>query len=212
MIDHCCDANRFFDEKEAKSKAKSFRKKGARKATAELIKMMQPQVNPGDSLLDIGGGIGAIGLELKALGRYTSVDASSAYLIQAQQLFEERNWSKDQLRFIEGDFVEEASKISKHHHLSLDKVICCYPDMEELLKSAAQRCEKQLGLVYPITGFIPNLFQGLANLYFRFKKTAFRTYLHSPQKVHALLTDQGFTRSAKSTGIPWRIEVWQRTK
>lgn len=210
MIDHCCDANCLFDAKEAKSKARSYRKKGARKATRRLIEMMKPGVSTGDSLLDIGGGIGALGLEMAQLGTYTSVDASAAYQQQAKRLFAENQWSPGKLHFMEADFVEVASEIPPHVHVSLDKVICCYPDVDKLLTAAARHGTRQLGLVYPLTGFIANIFQGLANLYFRIRGTAFRTYLHPPQKVAALLKQEGFVLQEKKTNIPWQIELWQR--
>ncbi len=210
MIQHCCDANQFFDAKEAAAKARAFRRKGARGASRRLLKMMQPAVKAGDSLLDIGGGVGALGLELKGLQQYTAVDASLAYLSEAQKLFTEHQWTAEQLRFEGADFTEVAAATKAHHHVCLDKVICCYPNMEELLSKACEKAEKQVGLVYPLTGLIPSLFQAVGNFYFKIKKSAFRGYLHPRQKVAALLESHGFRCTASSWGIPWRVEVWRR--
>ena len=171
---------------------------------------MQPEIAAGDSLLDIGGGVGAIGLELQGLQEYTGVDASTAYQKEAQQLFKEHQWKEENLRFINGDFVEEAPQITKHQHVSLDKVICCYPEMEALLTAAAGHAEKQLGMVYPSTGWIASLFKFFANSYFRIKKSAFRSYLHKPEDVGQVLTDSGFELRDKTISFPWRVEVWYR--
>lgn len=210
MIQHCCDANCFFDAKEARSKAKAFRSKGARKATLKLIKAMQIGVSPHDSLLDIGGGVGAIGLQLTGLTFYTSVDASTAYQEEARKLFLDNNWEINQLRFITGDFVEEAPELTQHQHVSLDKVICCYPEMKPLLKASAEHAEKQIGLVYPQTSILASIFQKFANLYFKLRQTAFRTYLHKPGDVQGVLANAGFSRIVNSRSFPWRVEVWKR--
>ncbi len=210
MLQHCCDANTFFDAKEARKKVKAFRKKGARAATRKLIKMMKPGVRYGQSLLDVGGGIGAIGLELKDISTYTLVDASSAYQDEARNLFKEYEWKGERLKFVNADFVDEAEDIPVHHHVTLDKVICCYPDMVDLLTSAAGHTSLQLGLVYPISGWVPSAFQSLANFYFRLKNSAFRTYLHKPDKVAELLQNLGFELKKRSYFYQWQIDIWQR--
>lgn len=208
MNPHCCGANKLFDTKEAEKSSKKYLQKGVKGATKQLIKMMAPQVKSGESLLDIGGGIGAVGLELwkDGINFYTSVDASTGYQHEAKKLFDLQGIVRT--KFVTGDLVEEAPHIEPHQHVALDKVICCYPDMQSLLKAATERCTKQIGLVYPIGGIFSKFFSGMANIYLRLTGNAFRSYIHSPSDVATFMETSGFERASLKVNIPWRIEVW----
>ena len=211
MIDHCCDANKQFNAREARSKVRSFRKKGARKATLRLIQLMRKGVSEGDSLLDIGGGVGVIGLELKGVEWYTSVDASRSYQAEAKKLYADRAWPKEQLHFITADFVEVAEHIATHDHVTLDKVICCYPEMKSLLIAACGKADKQLGLVYPQVSWLAKAGRWLANVYLRMTGSAFRAYIHAPAQVSAVMHESGYTLEEKQACFPWWIEVWKKS-
>ena len=60
----CIGIERFFDVKQAKKDLKKYRKNGAQKATKTLINAISSHNINSFSLLDIGGGIGAIQHEL----------------------------------------------------------------------------------------------------------------------------------------------------
>lgn len=102
------------------------------------------------SLLDIGGGIGVIQHELRAAGvtGITGVDASRAYLAMAREEAERRGYAGD-ARYVYGDFVALADGIAPADIVTLDRVVCCYPDMAALMDSAAAKAGRFLGLVYP---------------------------------------------------------------
>lgn len=78
---NCCQCEgieAFFDDKTAARELKRYRKKGADKTTRILIEALQTEDVSGKTLLDIGGGIGAIQHELMSSGAatVTNVDAS----------------------------------------------------------------------------------------------------------------------------------------
>ena len=91
-------------------------------------------------MLDIGGGIGAIQLELLAAGasRAQAVDASEAYVETARAEAERRGYG-DQTTARVGDFVELAPSIEPADVVTLDRVVCCYPDVDALLGAAAEQ-------------------------------------------------------------------------
>src|SRR5207248_22753 len=85
----CCQCKgieTLFDQKEAKKRLKAYRKDGAAKTTRMLIEALQAEGIKGMTLLDIGGGVGAIQHDLLRAGieRATDVDASAAYVKAAQ--------------------------------------------------------------------------------------------------------------------------------
>ena len=211
MQEHCCGVDKVFDLREAEKQRKKYLRSGPRSSTAALIEHMRPSVKQGQSLIDIGGGIGVLGVELKASGlsSYTSVDASSGYQKIASELLAKDSNQSMELSFICGDFVEENDKVGIAEHVCLDKVICCYPQMESLLRSAARKSSQQIGLSYPPSGLASKLFRSMANLYFRIRGNPFRTFIHPQKEIHRVLQEEGFVKSYSGIHFPWRVEVWK---
>ena len=210
MQEHCCGADRLFNLKEAEREKKRYMRRGAKSSTAAIIRSLSKDLRDNSSLLDIGGGIGILGAELQKHGviQYTSVDASSGYQKIAREILPEKEgW---QANFINGDFVEEAPALEPHDLVTLDKVICCYPQMEELLKSAADKCRDRIALSFPPSGPFSRFFRGLANLYLRIKGNPFRTFVHPEHQVHQVLKNEGLTPVYRGLHFPWRVEIWQR--
>src|SRR5215213_6050670 len=81
-----------FSTKEAENDLRRYRKDGPDATTRALIDAIRSEGIKGASVLDIGGGIGAIQLELLAAGAATaeSVDASEAYVTVARAEAERR--------------------------------------------------------------------------------------------------------------------------
>lgn len=210
MQEHCCGADKLFNLKEAKRERKRYLRRGAKSSTAAIIKRLSKDLQRDSTLLDIGGGIGILGMELQKRGvvQYTSVDASTGYQkIAREMLSEKEGW---QANFINGDFVEEAPGLEPHDLVTLDKVICCYPQMEELLISAAGKCRDRIAISFPPSGPLSRLFRSLANLYLRINGNPFRTYIHPENKVHQVLKNEGLAPVYRGLHFPWRVEIWQR--
>src|SRR6266498_2489628 len=87
---NCCQCQgleEIFNEKTAVDELANYRKKGPAKTTRLLIDRIKGEGIQGMSLLDIGGGVGAIQHALLNAGAATAtdVDASRAYLNAARQ-------------------------------------------------------------------------------------------------------------------------------
>lgn len=150
---HCKEAGEFFNDKTAQKELRRYRKKGPLKSTRLLIdQLCHPRV-AGKTLIDIGGGIGAIQHELfrNGLKAATQVEASQAY-IEAAESEAERLGNKDRLTSFYGDFVELAPDLEQAEIVTLDRVICCYPDMEKLVEGVISKSNETCGLVYPRPG------------------------------------------------------------
>jgi magnesium-protoporphyrin O-methyltransferase len=52
-------------------------------------------------------------------------------------------------QFIQGDFVAISGTLPDADVVTLDRVVCCYPDAEVLLGAAAARTRQLLALTYP---------------------------------------------------------------
>src|SRR6267378_43163 len=89
----CCnptDYRRLFSRKYARRDARRFRQRGLRGTSRDLVELAGDV--RGATVLDVGGGIGAIELELLAAGadRATNVELSGGYEDAAGELIAER--------------------------------------------------------------------------------------------------------------------------
>lgn len=210
---HCCGANKLFNDKTARKDLKRYLKKGAKKQTQALIDAISKNDLSNLSLLDIGGGIGPIHYELlpKGVVKITDVDASEGYIVVAKSEAKKRKIN-DKISYLHGDFVDLHQEVEKHDIVTLDKVICCYPYMEDLVDYSSSKANIYYALVYPLDSGVMKFFRFLIRVVMSLKKNAFRMYVHSPEKVAARLTKNGFERIHYSRAFPWRVEVYKRTK
>jgi magnesium-protoporphyrin O-methyltransferase len=101
-----------FDEESIAKERKFYERDGADKTTLWLVEAIKEAGVEGLSLLDIGGGLGAIQHELLSAGakKATHVDASSAYIEAAKEEAKQRKLS-DKIEWRHGDFVDLASEL-----------------------------------------------------------------------------------------------------
>jgi hypothetical protein len=210
---HCRDAGDFFNERTARRELNRYLRRGPDKPTRLLIEAIPESGLSGKTLLDIGGGIGAIPFELfeKGLRQSVNVDASEAYQRVSGDEAEKRGYSEN-AGYLFGDFVELAHTVPESDVVTLDKVICCYPDMEKLLAHSTQKCTTIYGLVYPRVNWFTKIGFTLVNLWFRIRGSEFRTYLHSPKVVDEIIRENNFQKRSYQTTILWQIVVYEKLK
>jgi len=188
-----------------------YRKDGVAGTTRELIDAVAEGGVEGMTLLDIGGGLGGIQHALIDCGAVEAihVDASSAYMRAAQEEADERNLA-DNINFQKGDFVDIAEGIPSADIVTLDRVVCCYDDMEALVKLSAEKARRRYGLVFPRDLWLFRMFAPLANLVLRLRGSSFRMFLHSTERVEWIIQSRGLTpRIHKKKGF-WQILVYDR--
>ncbi|MBV1888382.1 MAG: hypothetical protein KUG51_03740, partial [Urechidicola sp.] len=166
----------------------------------------------GLSLLDIGGGIGPIQLELIPHGikEVTNVEASVGYINIAKS--EAKKQHHDTLiEYRLGDFVEESEQIELHEIVTLDKVICCYPQVDELLKTSLSKATKYYALAYPQTHWLAHLSAKLVNLRMKIQSNPFRTFIHSSKFIDNTIKNAGFSKIySEKTMLSWQVHVYEK--
>ena len=212
----CCGASACesqFDRKRAARELKNYRAHGpAHPTTRAMIHLLRRAGVEGTTLLDIGGGIGAIQHDLLEAGarEVTAVDASSAYQ-QAARAEAERRGVSARIQFRLGDFVTLAPEVAAADIVTLDRVVCCYPDMEPLVRLSAERCRQLYGLSYPRYRWPVRAVVGIENAFRRLFRNPFRSFVHSPVVMDRLLTALGFTLQSKVRTFAWEIVVYVRS-
>lgn len=208
---HCQAADSLFNRQKAEADLADYRKNGAGGTTKRLLDALKPAGVAGLTLLDIGGGVGVIQHELNAEGvtRVTGVDASSAYLQAAQSEAERRGYRSNAV-YLHGDFVALSEQVDPADIVTLDRVICCYPDVDALVSAAAARADRYLALAYPRDTWLTRLAIPLLNLYFRLQGNPFRNFIHSSDTVDRIAAGCRLRKISHHNGWVWQVVVYAR--
>ena len=209
---NCCEiTDSAFSESEARSEMKNYRRRGPMKQTKLILEAIRSLGMRNANLLDIGGGIGAIHHELlgDVAREATHVDASSAYLKEAKGEAARRGHS-DRVNFIHADFTDVANELPQADIVTLDRVVCCYPDFRRLLKSAAEHSKRALVLTYPRETWYIRFVLNVENFFQAIRKDPFRVFIHPVAEMDALLKEEGFKRVSLHRLFVWEMTLYQR--
>jgi magnesium-protoporphyrin O-methyltransferase len=200
-----------FGEKRADRELRRYRKNGPAKTTKILIDAITSEGVEGKTLLDIGGGVGAIQHELlkAGAGRSVGVDASPAYLKAAKEE-SVRLGHADRVRHHEGDFVEIAPSIEPADIVTLDRVVCCYDDVDSLVGQSSARANKLYGLVYPRDNWFLRSAIRVANLFLWLTRCPFRAFVHPSARVEALVAESGLHRRFYRRTALWQVVIFAK--
>lgn len=212
MSNRCCEGfERQFDRGKAERELQLVQRRGPRANTRRLIEQLRVRLRSGDSLLDIGAGVGAIYNVLLDAGLENAIhlDASSAYIDVAREEASKRGHA-GRVRFVTGDFVAVADSVPMADIVTLDRVICCYPDMDTMVSRAAVKTRRILGAVYPRDAWWVRVSLMLENLVSRVRKSSFRVYLHDPAAIEARLQSNGLRRVSLRRSVFWEIATFER--
>jgi 2-polyprenyl-3-methyl-5-hydroxy-6-metoxy-1,4-benzoquinol methylase len=209
---NCCQCQgieELFSQQYVNKELSRYRAKGPDKTTRMLTEAIKMMGIEGLTLLDIGGGLGAIQHELLDSGvdQVTHVEASTAYIVAAKAEAQRRGYS-ERTSYHHGNFVDLASNILPADIVTLNRVICCYPDLEKLVSLSAARARKLYGLVYPRDTWWVKIALALQNFYFRLRGSPFRTFAHPSKAVEAILGNSGLKRQFYRQTIVWQVVVY----
>jgi hypothetical protein len=211
---NCCQCQgieELFSQPYVTRELKRYRAKGPDKTTRMLIEAIKEIGVSRQTLLDIGGGVGAIQYELLAAGleHATDVEASSAYLSVARAEAQRRGYS-EQVSYYQGNFVDLAEEVAPADIVTLDRVICCYPDMQKLVGLSSARARKLYGLVYPRDIWWIKIGLAVGNFFFKLRRSAYRGFVHPTRMVEAVIGNHGLERRFYRQTLFWQIAIYSR--
>lgn len=209
---NCCQiTDNAFSEAEARAEMRNYRKRGPTNPTKLILQAIRSLGLKNADLLDIGGGIGVLHHELlKDTAREaTHVDASSAYLKEAKAETARRGLV-ERVNFIHADFTDVAPDLPKADIVTLDRVVCCYPDFRRLLIAAAEHSGHALAFTYPRETWYLRIGLQIANFFQRLRNDPFRVFLHPVAEMDALLKSEGLERVSLRRLFVWEMALYQR--
>lgn len=213
MQPECCrvDYDEQFNADEARRDLLHYRANGPDPSTRRLLDALVAEGVEGATLLDIGGGVGVVQLELLAAGavRTMDVDASSAYLATAEGEAYQRGVS-DRASFLHGDFCQVADAVEPADIVTLDRVVCCYPDARALIGLSAARARRLYGLVHPVDRWWTRLLATVGNVGYRLFRNPYRMHVHRQRLIDDLVREAGLRPVTVEEAWFWRTAVYRR--
>ena len=210
----CCDPSVYddqFDAAKAERKLREYRKHGPTGWTARLIAELSKGGVDGLTVLDIGAGVGAVHQALLTAGASTAtdIDASGPYLEAARQEAERRGLA-DRVTFLKGDAARLATTLPAADLVALDRVVCCYPDMERLVRVASERTGRRLGMVLPRDRGWIRAGAALGNRWSAVRHDPFRVHVHRIDAVIGVASAAGLVVTSLHHGLFWQTLILER--
>jgi hypothetical protein len=200
----CCspgDLDDIFSASQAESDARSYRRRGLDGEASRIAAAVRRSVEPPFTVLEVGGGIGAIQLALLRDGAAssTNVELSRSYESVARELIAEAG-VEDRIERRVADFVA----------VILQRVVCCYPHASALVAAAAEHARRVLVLTFPVDRWWIRLALRLANVWVRLRGSKFRSFAHPTRTVIESAESRGLRLDERRQGLFWQTLVLTR--
>ncbi len=211
----CCDprgCDEFFSDKFARRVAKRYRKRGLDKTSARIVAFLERVGVEDVTVLEIGGGIGEIQLELLKRGAASAVnlELSPAYDAEAARLRRETGIDDARVDRRQHDIAEDPDGVEPADVVVLHRVVCCYPDYERLLGAAAAHARHALVFSHPPRNLASRTFIRLQNVGLRLARKEFRTFAHPPAAMLDVCRAHGLTATFAHRGMVWQVQGLSR--
>jgi 2-polyprenyl-3-methyl-5-hydroxy-6-metoxy-1,4-benzoquinol methylase len=211
---HCCDprgCDEFFSASFAGRSAKRYRKRGLDRSSQRMVGFLDRCGIAGATVLEVGGGVGEIQLELLKRGarRTVNLELSPAYEQEAERLLREAGMQERAERRLH-DIAIDPDAIDQVDVVVLNRVVCCYPDYERLLSAAADHARRLVVFSHPPRNLVSRVLIGAQNLRLRLQGSDFRVFAHPPAAMLAVLEQRGLRRTLAHRGLPWQVAGLER--
>ena len=198
-----------FTERVARNDLARFRKKGLDDLERRMVTSATSIGLDGARVLEIGGGIGKLQVELLERGAAVGEVAElvGVYEPFAQELARERGLA-DRTSFVVADVLEHPDAIEAGDVVLLNRVVCCSESGVELTSTAARLTRRVLVLSYPRAVSWVRLGGRAVNLVQRMLRRSFRAYVHSSAELQAAAESEGLRRTETGRSSLWEFATF----
>ena len=210
----CCDGEGYdavFSDRFAKRVAKRYRRRGLNATSSRMVEFLCERGVEGASILEIGGGVGEIQLELLRRGAstVTNLEISQNYEAEAELLIE-RSGMADRVtrRFV--DIAQSPDEVEPADIVVLHRVVCCYADYEGLLSAAGSHARRRLVFSHPPHNLLSRGAVWAENFTRRLRGQSFRAFVHPPDAMVSVLNGEGLTTRYVHAGRSWHVVGLER--
>ncbi|HEU4513046.1 MAG TPA: class I SAM-dependent methyltransferase [Nocardioidaceae bacterium] len=210
----CCDPSgydRVFGSRFARGLARRYRRRGLGRTEQRIVDFCASRGIEGATVLEIGGGVGELQLELLSRGaaKATNLELVDSYDDQARDLAASAGVA-DRVHRRRVDIAVDPDEVEPADVVLLHRVVCCYPDYERLLSAAADHARRLLVFSHPPRNVVSKGFLGIENTWFRLTGNTFRTFAHPPQAMLDVAQAGGLDLTYRHAGPLWQIAGLER--
>ena len=205
----CCDPEDYegvFTGRLARRVARRYSKRGLSPTAQRIVRFVQANGIDGASVLEIGGGVGEIQLELLRLGaaRVTNLEISTNYEAEASRLLEDsRMADRVTRRFL--DIARSPGQVDPADVVVLHRVVCCYPNYQALLSAAASHAKRLLVYSHPDDNPVTRASFWTENFLRSLRGNDFRAYIHPPEAMIAVAEREGLSTTYRHRSWKWEV-------
>ena len=186
--------------------ARRFRNRVLTPIQERLIGFLAERGIAGATVLEIGGGVGEIQIELLRRGAAsaTNLEISTNYEEEALRLLEQSGMTgRVTRRFL--DIATAPDEVEAADLVVLHRVVCCYQDYERLLAAAGSHTRRLLVFSHPPQNGLTRLALRWDNALRRLQRNDFRAFVHPPRAMIDVLKAQGLTPRYRHHGLVWDV-------
>jgi hypothetical protein len=149
----CCTSTGYrtiFGTKTVERDARRYRRKGLIGSAGWLLTALTEEGVSERSVLEVGGGIGSLQIELLEAGarHATNVEIIDSYESAARSLITEHRLEDRVDRHV-SDYAQHSDQAPAADIVILHRVICCYPDADTLTAAACSRARDRVAITIP---------------------------------------------------------------
>jgi hypothetical protein len=212
---NCCTSAGYraiFGRKAVERDARRYRRKGLTGSAGWILHVLGDDGVAGRSVLEVGGGIGSLQIELLEAGasHATNVEIIDSYEATARSLIAQHGLEARVERHV-ADYAQHPEHIPAADIVIMHRVICCYPDPDALTAAACSRARDRIAITLPREAWWVRLaFWGM-NAWLRLRRIAFRGYVHRHAQILEVATTHGFHASHHASGPVWESFILQHS-
>jgi magnesium-protoporphyrin O-methyltransferase len=158
----------------------------------------------GASVLEVGGGVGALQAELVRRGAEAGIVAEvvGGYEPFARELATAAG-IEDRTSFVRIDLLETPDAVAPADVVALRRVVCCTPDGPALLAAAARLTHRILLVSYPRDRRLVRGVVRVQNALLALARKRFRAFVHDPAELEAAARSVGLTAARRHRSFVW---------
>ena len=208
---HCDAADRHFSHAAARDDLALYRRRGPTGTARQMLQTLAEAGATAETMLDVGAGIGVLHHELldRGVRRAMHLEAAGAFLGVAEEESARRG-HEGRVSFRHGDLVALADQVPAAELVTMDRVVCCYPDLEPLIRVSAEKAQRYYALSYPHDRWYVRGHTWWQNRQRWRAGNPFRTFVHPVVRIRSLVQAAGFRVVRSRRTLIWEILVCAR--
>ena len=210
----CCDPDAYedtFGSRFARRTARRYRRHGLNRTQQCIVEFLVQHGLQDASVLEIGGGVGDLQIELLRRGAstVTNLEISSGYEAEAAELLA-RSGMTDRVTRRMHDIAIDPDAVEPADVVVLHRVVCCYPDHQRLLGAAGSHARRLLVFSHPPRNPLVRASFTFDNLVRRLRRNDFRAFVHPPAAMYSEVAAAGLTQRLERSRWFWDVAGFER--